>query len=165
MIRALLGLLLTLFWLTACAEPAPASPQISVANAWARPAVVGSMSATSERQGRAGMSGSGTTSAAYVVIVHQGSEADTLLDATSRRASKAAMHETHIVGDVAEIVPVPRVDVPAGGCIACKPGGYHVMLEGLTQDLTVGATSKLTLQFAKSGAIMLDVPIQAGNEA
>jgi copper(I)-binding protein len=163
MIRTLLGLLITLSLLTACAASAPADPKISVENAWARPALVGSMSATPEMQGMPGMSGSGTTSAAYFVIVNQGSEADVLIGATSGVAGKAELHETRIVGDVAEMVPVPRVDVPARGRIEFKPGGYHVMLEGLTQDLKVGETLKLTLQFAKSGAITLDVPIRLGN--
>ena len=114
-------------------------------------------------QDMSGMSGSGTTSAAYFVIVNQGSEADTLIGATSGVASKIEMHETHIINDVAEMLPVPRLEVPAGERIEFKPGGYHLMLEGLTQDLKVGETIKLTLQFEKSSAIMIDVPIQPGD--
>jgi copper(I)-binding protein len=191
MIRRLLALTITLFLLTACAAAAPAGPKISVENAWARPVVVSSISTTPEMQGMTGasgtettemqgmegmsgtetpemqgmegMAGSGPTSAAYFVIVNQGSEADTLIGATSEVANMAEMHETRIENNVAEMVPVPSVDVPAGGRVEFKPGGYHVMLEGLTQDLKVGETIKLTLQFAKSGAITLEVPIQVGN--
>jgi copper(I)-binding protein len=177
MIRRFLGLSIILSLLTACAAAAPAGPKISVEGAWARPAIVGSMSATPTKQAMsgvsgsatqamqdmAGMAGSGPTSAAYFVVVNQGSEADTLVGATSGVASKAEFHETRIVNDVAEMVPIPRLDVPAGGRVEFKPGGYHLMLEGLTQDLKVGETIKLTLQFEKSGAITLDVPIQAGN--
>jgi periplasmic copper chaperone A len=177
MIRRLLGFSFILSLLTACAASAPAGPKISVENPWARPAIVGSMSATPTMQGMSGASGSGTpdmqgmagmaasgpTSAAYFVIVNQGSEADTLVGASSGVASKAEMHETRIVNDVAEMVPIPSLDVPAGGRVEFKPGGYHVMLEGLNQDLKVGETIQLTLQFAKSGAITLEVPIQAGN--
>ena len=177
MIRRALCLLIILSLLTACAASAPASPKISAENSWARPAIVGSMSATPTMQGMtgasgngtpamqdmSGMSGSGTTSAAYFVIVNQGSEADTLIGATSEVASKIEMHETHIINDVAEMLPVPRLEVPAGERIEFKPGGYHLMLEGLTQDLKVGETIKLTLQFEKSSAIMIDVPIQPGD--
>jgi copper(I)-binding protein len=175
--RRLLAFSIILFLLSACAASAPSGPKISVENAWARPAIVGSMSATPtmqgmpgasgsatpEMQGMAGMSGSGTSSAAYFVIVNQGSEADALVGASSEAANKAEMHETRIVGDVAEMVPVPRVEVPARGRLEFKPGGYHLMMEGLTQDLKVGETIQLTLQFEKSGAITLNVPIQAGN--
>ncbi len=177
MIRRFSGLSIFFSLLTACAASAPAGPKISVENAWARPAIVGSMSATPTMQdmtgasgsatpamqGMPGMAGSGTTSAAYFVIVNQGSEADTLIGATSGVASKAELHETRIVNDVAEMAPVPHVDVPAGGRVEFKPGGYHVMLEGLNQDLKVGETIQLTLQFEKSGAITLEVPIQPGN--
>jgi copper(I)-binding protein len=163
--------------LTACAAAAPAGPKISIENAWARPAIVGSMgatptmqgmkgasgSATPAVQGMPGMAGGGTTSAAYFVISNHGSEADTLVGASSGVASKAEMHETRIVNDVAQMVPIPSLDVPAGGRVEFKPGGYHLMLEGLNQDLKVGETIQLTLQFEKSGAITLDVPIQAGN--
>ena len=68
-----------------------------------------------------------------------GSEADALIGATSEVASNTELHETQIVNDVAEMSPVPRVDVPARGRIEFKPGGYHVMLVGLTQDLSRGA--------------------------
>ena len=30
--------------------------------------------------------------------------------------------------------PIARVDIPAGGSVAFKPGGYHLMLMGLTSD-------------------------------
>jgi copper(I)-binding protein len=106
------------------------------------------------------MSGSETTSAVYFVIVNEGGEADTLIGATTDVANQAEIHETQIVGDVAEMAPVPRVDIPAHGRIEFKPGGYHVMLVGLTRDLKEGETLKLTLRFEKSGAITLDVPIQ-----
>ncbi len=107
-----------------------------------------------------GMSMSGTNSAAYFVITNDGDEADTLIGATSEVASSTEMHETRIENDVAQMVPVSRVDVPANGSIEFKPGGYHVMLVGLTRDLKVGDTLKLTLQFEKSGEVTLDVPIR-----
>ncbi len=59
--------------------------------------------------------------------------------------------------------PIPRLDIPGVGRIEFKPGGYHMMLVGLTQDLKAGGTFKLTLQFEKSGAITLDVPIRTEN--
>ena len=166
MSRSAFSLMLVFLLLTACAGPATAGPKISVENAWARPAAVGSMSGTSDMQGMSDMSGmsdSGTNSAAYFVIVNAGSEADTLLGVSSEVASQAEMHETRIENDVAKMVPVSRVDVPARGRVEFKPGGYHVMLIGLNQDLKEGNTIKLTFQFEKSGTITLDVPIRQGD--
>jgi periplasmic copper chaperone A len=167
MYRKSFSILVILLMLTACGSPAaPASAKISVENAWARPAAVGAMSgmsSTPDMQSMPGMSSSDTTSAAYFQIVNTGSQADALIGASSSVASKVEMHETRIVGDVAEMVPIPRVDVPAHGQVEFKPGGYHVMLEGLTQDLKEGQTITLTLQFENSGAITLDVPIRPEN--
>ena len=166
MYRKIFSILVALSVLSACATSAPAGPKVRVENAWARPAAASSMNEGSgtagmqDMSGMSGMSGSETSSAVYFVIVNEGGEADTLIGATTDVANQAEMHETQIVGDVAEMAPVPRVDIPAHGRIEFKPGGYHVMLVGLTRDLKEGETLKLTLQFEKSGAITLDVPIQ-----
>ncbi len=63
MYRKLLSFLVPLLMLTACAAPTPAGPKISVESAWARPAIMGSMSSTPEMQGMPGMSGNDTGSA------------------------------------------------------------------------------------------------------
>ena len=161
-------------FLAACAAPATSGPNIHVEGAWARPADANSMADDSGMSGMSGnetpeaqdmsdmsgMSMSGTNSAAYFVIVNDGDEADTLIGARSEVANSTEMHETRIENDVAQMVPVSRVEVPAHGSIEFKPGDYHVMLVGLTQDLKAGDTLKLTLQFEKSGEITLDVPIQ-----
>ncbi|MEJ2305790.1 MAG: copper chaperone PCu(A)C [Anaerolineales bacterium] len=141
--RVFFSLLVAQLVLSACASPAAPGPRISVENAWARPAATGPMSAmsgTPEMPGMAGMSGSGSSDV----------------------ASNVEMHETRIQGDVAEMAPVARVDVPARGSVEFKPGGYHVMLVGLTQDLNEGDTLKLTLRFEKSGEMPLDVPVRMG---
>jgi copper(I)-binding protein len=110
--------------------------------------------------GMPGMSASETNSAVYFVIVNDGGEADTLIGVVSEIANSAEIHETRIENDVAQMIPVSRLDIPAHGRVEFKPSGYHVMLVGLTQDLKEGDSLKLTLQFEKSGAITIDVPIR-----
>jgi copper(I)-binding protein len=164
MVRKFFSFLVTLVMLAACASPAPAGPRVRVENAWARPTTAASpmngVTATPDMAGMPGMSESGLSSAVYFVIINDGNEADTLIGTSTNVTKTAEMHETLIKNDVAEMDPVARVDIPAHGRIEFKPGGYHVMLLGLTQELKVGDTLKLTLQFEKSGTITLDVPIQ-----
>jgi periplasmic copper chaperone A len=161
MVRILFSFLVTLVMLTACATPEPAGPKVHVENAWARPTMAASsMDEATAMPAMAGMPESGPSSAAYFVIINEGNEADTLIGTSTNVAKAAEMHETRIKNDVAEMDPVARVDIPAHGRIEFKPGGYHVMLVGLTQELKVGETLKLTFQFEKSGAVTLDVPIQ-----
>ena len=155
-----LPLTIALTLLAACAAPSPAAPQIQVQKAWARPTIAGTLGDLTPTPAMAGMTGSQATSAAYFVIVNDGSATDALVGATADVAADVEIHQTQMVGDVAQMAPVPRVDVPAHGRIEFKPGGYHVMLMGLSHDLMQGETLKLTLQFEKSGAVTLDVPIQ-----
>jgi copper(I)-binding protein len=42
---------------------------------------------------------------------------------------------------------VDSIAVPAGGTVALEPGGYHIMLLGLTEDLVVGDSIEVTLEF------------------
>jgi copper(I)-binding protein len=48
---------------------------------------------------------------------------------------------------------VAKVDLPAGGTVEFKPGGYHVMLNDLKKDLAAGDTIKVTLTFEKAGKV------------
>ena len=178
MYRRFFGFGAMLLILAACSTSANAGPQIHVENAWARPADVGPMSetvATPDMQTMPGMSGSetpemqmsdmpgmtdGTNSAVYFVIVNDGDEADTLMGISSEVASSTELHETRIENDIAQMMPVASVVVPAHGSVEFKPSSYHVMLVGLTQDLKEGDSLKITLQFEKSGTIMVDVPIR-----
>ncbi len=151
--------------LTACTTSTATGPKIHVESAWARPAAVGSMdmtSSTPETQNMPGMSGSETNSAVYFVIVNDGGEMDTLVGAASDVAASAEVHETKIENDIAQMVPITHVDIPAHGRIEFKPLSYHMMLVGLTQDLKEGESIKVTLFFKKSGTITLDVPVRQG---
>ena len=153
MFRLLPSLIVVLITLTACGTAAPPGPKILVENAWARPAAASAMSHN-------GMQGSETTSAAYFNVINEGNEADVLIEASAEVAGKVEMHETRMEGDMAKMMPVPRVDVPARGRVEFKPLGLHLMLIGLSRDLNDGETFSVTLKFEKSGAIAIQVPIR-----
>ena len=144
--------------LAACTTSITSGPKIHVDGAWARPADIGSQSMSD----MPGMSGDETNSAVYFIIVNDGGEMDTLVGAASEVATSAEVHETRIENDVAQMAPISHVDIPAHDRIEFKPLGYHMMLVGLTQDLKVGESIKVTLFFEKSGTITLDVPIRQG---
>ena len=50
--------------------------------------------------------------------------------------------------------------IPAQQEIIFKPGGLHVMLVGLTQDLKLGDTITLTLNFKEAGSLTIEVPVR-----
>ncbi len=153
MYRVLSVLITGLFVATACGAPVTPSARIRVENAWAVPSAAGAPS-------HSGMAGGEKSSAVYFVIVNATNTPDALSGATTPVAASAELNETLRVGDVAKMVPVPRVEVPAQGRVEFKPGGLHIMLMGVTQELAVGKKIAVTLRFEKSGAMTLDVPIQ-----
>ena len=52
------------------------------------------------------------------------------------------------------------VDLPAGESVEFKPGSYHVMLMGLSNDLTVGGTIELDLVFEHAGTVVVKAEIR-----
>ena len=64
-------------------------------------------------------------------------------------------------GAMMGMVPVDRVDIPAGGSVEFKPGSYHLMIMELTGALTVGQTVDLTLVFEKAGTITVKAEVRA----
>lgn len=55
---------------------------------------------------------------------------------------------------------VERLDVPAGATIRLVPGGHHLMLLDLAQDLVPGTEFELTLIFAEAGEMTVTVEVR-----
>lgn len=73
----------------------------------------------------------------------------------------SAMPSAPGTGGMMTMVEVASVDIPAGGTVEFKPGGYHLMLMDLTGTLTPGQTIDLTLTFAKAGPITVKAEVRA----
>jgi copper(I)-binding protein len=54
---------------------------------------------------------------------------------------------------------VEALDIPADGMLEMKPGGYHIMLMGLTQPLKEGDEIEITLTFEKAGEVKLKAKV------
>lgn len=135
---------LTLLALVGCAAGTPASGSaIVVEGAWARPSPM--------------MAGNG---AAYMVIRNTGSVDDALIGVASDVAEMVEIHETTMEGGMAGMHSVEAIPVPAGGSISLEPGGYHVMLIGLKEQLQAGQTITLTLTFEKAGQITVQAEVR-----
>ena len=69
-----------------------------------------------------------------------------LVSASSPVAGVVELHEMSMAGDVMKMRALPGgLDLPAGKAVALKPGGYHVMLMDLKQQLKAGSTVVVTL--------------------
>jgi copper(I)-binding protein len=70
----------------------------------------------------------------------------TIVGASSPVAGVTEIHEMKMDGGTMKMRAIPRLDVPAGKPVSLAPGGYHVMLMDLKQQLKKGDTVPLTLQ-------------------
>ena len=89
-----------------------------------------------------------------------------LVAASSPVAAVVELHEMTLQGDVMRMRPLPAgLELPAGKAVALKPGGYHVMLMDLRQQLKVGDTVAATLVIEgvdkQRETLELKVPVRA----
>lgn len=70
----------------------------------------------------------------------------TIIGAASPVAGVTEIHEMKMDGGVMKMRAMPRLDIPAGKTVSLAPGGYHVMLMDLKQQLKKGDNVTLTLQ-------------------
>ena len=123
----------------------PQAPGLVVSDAWARPTL-----------------GQAANSAAYLTIANTADVADRLLRVRAEVSKTQELHQTIREGDVMRMRAVEGgIAVPAKGSVALAPGGYHVMLIGLTQPLAAGDTFPLTLTFEKAGDIEVTAKVAA----
>jgi len=96
----------------------------------------------------------------YFTVTNNGDEADRLVGIESDAAEVVEIHSVEMDNGVMKMSPeLDGVEIPAGESLAFEPGGYHVMLIGLTQSLLNGEEFTATLHFEHAGAVEITVPI------
>ena len=107
--------------------------------------------------------------AAYMVIKNRGGEDDALISASADFADAVELHETTMMDaggegetdqEMVMMQPVPSIAVPAGGSATLAPGGYHIMLIGLKEQLEPGQTVTLTLTFEEAGEVEVEAEVK-----
>lgn len=84
-----------------------------------------------------------------------------LVAAESPLAGVVEIHEMTMENDVMRMRAVPGLDLPAGQTMELKPGGYHVMLMDLKEQMVGGAVVPITLIFENSAGERFSHQIQA----
>jgi len=138
--KLLASLALTL----AVAGSAQAAAPLSVSGAWSRPAVAG------------------TNGVGYLVVANTGKASDALVGVESPLAAKVEMHSSSMAGGVMSMKKEDRVPVPAGGKAPFGPGGYHLMLIGLTRTVKAGDQIPATLTFASGAKLKASFAVGMG---
>jgi periplasmic copper chaperone A len=88
-----------------------------------------------------------------------------LLEVSTPLAGVAEIHEMAMQGDMMRMRAVPALELPAGKTVELKPGGYHVMLMDLKQQLKAGDSVPLTLvvegKDGKRETLQVKAPVRA----
>ena len=96
-------------------------------------------------------------SGGYMVIRNTGTEPDRLIGGATDFAGKVEVHEMAMEGDVMKMRQLTDgLEIPAGGEVTLKPGGYHVMFMQLKDQLQPDTKKKVTLRFEKAGEIEVE---------
>jgi copper(I)-binding protein len=75
--------------------------------------------------------------------------------------STMAGHDMGDMGGAMAMQPVSSVHVGAGETVSFEPGGYHVMLMGLTAPLIPGQTFEVTLTFEHAGEVVVVAEVRS----
>jgi copper(I)-binding protein len=103
-----------------------------------------------------------STGAAYMTITNSGSKPERLSCASSPAAATCRIHEMAMDNGVMKMRPVQGgLEIKPGQTVTLKPGGYHMMLEGLKTPLTAGGKLEATLTSSDGASVKVEFPIAA----
>ncbi len=96
----------------------------------------------------------------YMIIHNQSAIDDYLLAVETEKAARSEIHETVSLGGSPNSQPVPGgLDMPSHGEIVMRPGGFHVMLTGLSESVTPGEMLPIRMFFREAGMLELNIPV------
>jgi periplasmic copper chaperone A len=97
----------------------------------------------------------------YLTVTNTGTAPDTFIGGTTAIASRFEVHEMKMDNGIMKMRPVSGgIEIKPGQSITLGPGGFHVMLVGLKQQLKEGEHFKATLEFAKAGKVDVDFTVE-----
>jgi copper(I)-binding protein len=101
-----------------------------------------------------------SNSAAFMTLRNPGDIANAVVSASSPAARAVELHTHTMDGGMMKMRRVEQIELPARGDTVLKPGGLHIMLIGLTEQLKPGMKISLTLKFADGSASTIVAPVQ-----
>ena len=137
--KKIIGLIVVLVaFLSACSAPG----DLEVHQAWVRPTA------------------QGENAAVYLTIHNHSANDDELTGVTTTVADMAEIHESKMENDVMQMSMVTSLPIAADEEIIFTPGGYHIMLVSIKQELVLGEHMGLILHFKNHEDIVVEVHIE-----
>ncbi len=88
-----------------------------------------------------------------LTITNTGDGDDALTAVETDAAVGIELHETRIEDQRATMVTLDEVPLPAGETVRFRPGGLHLMMIGPADEVVLGSSFEVTLEFDRSAPI------------
>ena len=104
--------------------------------------------------------------AAYMIIHNEGDSPAEITSITSPEFDHTELHRTMVESGVARMIPVEKLQIPAGSEISLEPGGMHLMLFNPRRLLREGDSVTLVIHRADGFCNSYTIPvIRAADDA
>jgi len=148
--RIAVSLALVVTLLTGCAS----SPEVTAGDLWIKSSA---------------MSVEGGMTAVYGVIVNNTASDIVLVGGSTTVAGVVEVHEMAMIDGAMKMQKIDGgLVVPAGGSVVLEPGGNHLMLMQLTEEITAGEEVSVTFDFDGAADLTVDgivaKPAEGGDE-
>ena len=101
-----------------------------------------------------------TITAAFMVIENHTGAAISLQSASTDIAQVVELHKMELKDGMMKMHKVELIEIPAGGSVELKPGGYHLMVIGLKKTLKDGDKVTIALQFSADIRKTITIPVR-----
>jgi periplasmic copper chaperone A len=97
---------------------------------------------------------------AYLKVSNRGTQPDRLLGGSLTGASAVEVHEMSMSNNVMKMRHLKDgLEIKPGQTVELKPGGYHLMLTGLSEGLKQGDKVKGSLTFERAGTVEVEFAV------
>jgi len=97
---------------------------------------------------------------AYLKITNNGTQPDRLVGGSLTGAREVEVHEMSMNNNVMKMRHLKEgLEIKPGQTVELKPGGYHLMLTGLSDGLKQGQKVKGSLSFEKAGTVEVEYAV------
>lgn len=100
------------------------------------------------------------TTAAYMNLDNTTDTAIVITDVKASVAQKVQMHSTVMEHNVMHMDHMQSLEIPAKSSVELTPGGMHLMLFGVDEDMAVGKEAILTFTFQDGSQKKVTLPVQ-----
>lgn len=137
--KMVLLLVSAILLLSSCNAP---SGDIEAHSAWVRPTA------------------QGENAAVYLTLHNHSVNDDALIGATTNVADVVEIHESRMENDVMQMNMIDSLPIAVDEEIIFKPGGFHIMLVDIKEDLILGEHIGLILHFKNHEDLVVEVHIE-----